>query len=803
MTAEARTQMSKRFAPLSELQLYDAYSRHKPGTNQKESWDEVCDRVLHHPKTGVFALGQFTPPERQIIETHLRDRKAFGAARFLWAGGTTWLTKPENWHGIFNCTTRQIKEARDFGVCLGLSMQGCGVGAILEDRFISQLPPISTYLGLHITGRPGDVPKEKRREFTQQSVDIDNQKVYIEVGDSRQGWVSAYQAIIDIAMGLDPEVSWAEMVDIELFLGHVRPEGSKIEGFGGVANPTFLDNAFTRIISVLNDALERQLTSVECCKLIDWMQMSVEAGGVRRSAGMRQFSSEDESGATAKIDLWTVSEDGAWRIDPERECLTMANHTRAFHHKPSYDEVLDSIRLQLGCGEGAIQYAPEAIARGNADILSSTDKPQFIALYESDPQHARDFLEVRYQQTYTRPCPEEELDNRMTRYGLNPCGELIASDNHCNLASVALSNLSFDRDRVKTAFKASALQACISLGHNFLEERFAYSWAIDPVVIVSFTSGFEWFARYFGINWLRWWAAGRPATWNAPNGEELPKHVPTVEKAKSHADIFLAVEQQILSEWRDTVRDTIYAYCDRNNLKRPNRYTGLKPEGSLTLLTAVGCNGIHPPKSWHYIRRKTVRAGSPIGKAALDYGFSVVPGQSDKDESGNLLEDPFDPRCSKWLIEVPVQERLVTIFPQLIDEQIDPIKFSALAQFNWLMQVQAYYTTHNSSFTLEPIHYEQDEGEEMKALAKAVHEAIQLDRGYISMAILARNFMTFPRMPFEPVSRDRYEELQSLVLSRRKTNDFLSLVNTYQEETEWSDTAACSSEACEATPFPN
>ena len=57
---------------------------------------------------------------------------------------------------------------------------------------------------------------------------------------------------------------------------------------------------------------------------------------------MRQFASDDDDAASAKENLW-VNENGNWRIDPEKDALRMANHTRVYHKKPSYQTVLDAV----------------------------------------------------------------------------------------------------------------------------------------------------------------------------------------------------------------------------------------------------------------------------------------------------------------------------------------------------------------------------------------------------------------------------------------------------------------------------
>jgi ribonucleotide reductase class II len=52
----------------------------------------------------------------------------------------------------------------------------------------------------------------------------------------------------------------------------------------------------------------------------------------------------------------------------------MSNHTRVFHTKPTLTECIDSVRKQYYSGEGAIQWAGEAVARANADLLDTPYK---------------------------------------------------------------------------------------------------------------------------------------------------------------------------------------------------------------------------------------------------------------------------------------------------------------------------------------------------------------------------------------------------------------------------------------------
>ena len=84
------------------------------------------------------------------------------------------------------------------------------------------------------------------------------------------------------------------------------------------------------------------------------------------------------------------------------------------------------------------------------------------------------------------------------------------------------------------------------------------------------------------------------------------------------------------------------------------------------------------------------------------------------------------------------------------------------------MQVQKHYTAHNTSATIELREHE------VEPLARRITEAIENDEGYVSAALLARfdNLQTFPRLPFEPISKEQYEEMLVAVRSRRKTENF-------------------------------
>ncbi len=743
-------------APAAYPVFFRSYSR-KTSSGKRENWSEVGERNL----SGLKELGKLSEEELILMREMQSNQKAQPSGRWLWIGGTPWINKNQNFSGAYNCTSTNLIDWEAFALMMDLAMMGCGTGAIIEPHFINNLPTVINKINIKSVSEVGITPKDRREEKS--SLEIKGKDLHIKVGDSRRGWVDSYKYLLEASSNESLE----REIDVYIDLEDIRPAGESLKGFGGMANPIKLKDLYSRVASLLGKAIGRKLNTVECCLLIDEAAVTIVAGNIRRSAGMRQFASDDKEAASAKENLWSQDEKGNWRIDPEKDALRMANHTRVYHTKPAYQTVLDAVTKQFHSGEGAIQFAPEAIARSNADILKDDElRKEFIEIYsEQGKDEARNWINSCY-----GPFSEEELDHRMSRYGLNPCGEILGNDFHCNLAEVHLNQIDPGNfEEQKKAFKAAALSVACLLNHEFEVERYRKSREYDPIVGVSFTGLFDFCVHAFGTPWLKWWEAGRP------NSEE--------------GKAFKEKEAEFLNSWRKIVKETVWEYCDKHNLRRPNRCTTVQPAGTKSLLTGAA-PGWHPPKAQRFIRRITFRKNDPIALACMDYGYSVVPSQSDKDENGCLLDNPFDPRCTEWLVEIPTEVSWANIDGA---DQIDINNFSALAQFDFYMQVQKFYTEHNTSATVE---FRENEIED---LAKAIHNAIENNEGYISAALLARFSAnaTFPRLPFEPISKEEYISLQNKVFERKVNNDFFDALNKYDVgELSEAGPAGCDSDKC-------
>ena len=742
-------------APAANPVFYRTYSRKT--AQGRESWHQVSERNLE----GLRQLGNLTQAEVELIRSMQRRQQSLPSGRWLWIGGTDWINRQENFSGAYNCTSTNLVDWEAFGLMMDLAMMGCGTGAIIEPHLIGRLPAVRNQLVICAVSDIGATPAGQRQEHTSHS--IDGQRVSIKVGDTRRGWVDSYQLLLNLCS----DQRFNGPIEISVDLSDVRPVGETLKGFGGMANPVKLKDLYGRVAQILNKAQGRQLSSVECCLLIDEAAVTIVAGNIRRSAGMRQFCANDSAAANAKDNLWQQDAEGNWRIDPERDSLRMANHTRVFHTRPSREVVLEAVNRQFQSGEGAIQFAPEAIARSNADLLNTPElRSEFQAIYcDQGREEAGRWLQLNHPE-----LGAAELEHRLGRYGLNPCGEILGADFHCNLAEVHLNQINpTDLQGQEDAFKAAGLSVACLLNHRFEVERYRQSRAWDPIVGVSFTGLFDFFVHAFGTPWLQWWEAGRPET----------------EQGLS----FKAQEAEFLGRWKQIVNEAVWEYCDRHGLRRPNRCTTVQPAGTKSLLTGAS-PGWHPPKAQRFIRRITFRKNDPVALACLDYGYAIVPSQSDKDEQGRLLDDPFDPRCSEWLVEIPTEVSWASI-PGADAVEIN--NFSAMAQFDFYMQVQRHYTAHNTSATVE---FRENE---IAELSEAIYQAIAQGDGYISAALLARfdANATFPRLPFEPIDEATYARLQQEVLGRRRCSDFFEALQRYDGgELQEAGPAGCDSDKC-------
>lgn len=242
---------------LAELVFLRTYSRKKEdGT--KETWVDTCRRVVE---------GMFTIQKRHCRKNYIEwkndkaqrtakdafDRlfhmKWLPAGRGLWAMGTPLVMEKGNSAPLQSCafisSNDSVTEAMTF--LFDASMLGVGVGFDTDGagKFFVHEPVVST--------TPFVIP------------------------DSREGWVESLRILLDAY--LDPTRTSLPEFDYS----EIRPEGSPIKQFGGVASgPAPLQRMHGSIGAIMANAVGRTLSMRDIADIGNIIGTCVVAGNVRR-----------------------------------------------------------------------------------------------------------------------------------------------------------------------------------------------------------------------------------------------------------------------------------------------------------------------------------------------------------------------------------------------------------------------------------------------------------------------------------------------------------------------------------------
>lgn len=352
------------------------------------------------------------------------------------------------------------------------------------------------------------------------------------------------------------------------------------------------------------------------------------------------------------------------------------------------------------------------------------------------------------------------------------CGEITGHNFMCNLGQVHLELIDpKDFKAQREAFEAAALGVAALLNKGFVDPLLQDSREWDPIVAVTFTGLFDFFVNAFGPDWLRWWDAGRPQGWGKTINPANEFMVIDWGRGIPIGDYFREKEVYYLNFWREVVEQTVKEYCVSHNLKVPTRCTSLQPSGSKSLLTG-GCSAFYPPKTPYYWRSITMSKNSPEAMACVEYGYQVMPAQSAKDEDGQIISDPYDPRVTEWLIRIPCRVSWADIIPPGL--KVGTLEGAPIeSQWDLFQTVDREYVRHTTSITLE------FSKEDIPTLSKLIYEGIQ-DDSYVSAALLNRDYKCFPNMPFCPMTKEEYDQEMVRLVQTSQGKDLEDLIDQYQ-----------------------
>lgn len=266
---------------LGEVVFKRTYSRSdNPNIKGMEGWADVCERVIN----GMYAFQQEHCAANGIgwnREKALRSaQEAFDMmfnmkwtppGRGLWMAGTEFIHGRGVVEAMQNCafiSTAYIKNERGsiFSWLMEMSMLGVGVG--FDTRGAGKVTINKPSVG-HSSEIVGPCAMQ-----------------YI-VPDTRQGWAKSVEMLIDSYL----DGSETVLFDYSL----VRPKGSSIHGFGGVASgPGPLIEMHNSIRRLLDSRVSNSISSRDIVDLCNMIGKCVVSGNVRRSAEIA-FGDKDDS----------------------------------------------------------------------------------------------------------------------------------------------------------------------------------------------------------------------------------------------------------------------------------------------------------------------------------------------------------------------------------------------------------------------------------------------------------------------------------------------------------------------------
>jgi len=294
---------------LSDVTVWNKYSRFLQDKERRETFDEVIDRYQDMMNDKYPVLKDKTNEYIKFV----RSRKVLPSMRGLQFAGKA-IEKNES--RVYNCAFLPIDDYRAFSETMFLLLGGTGVGYSVQPRHINQLPGIK---------KP-----------------LTSQKFIIE--DSIEGWADSIKYLMKAYFGLrkhKPRFDFSA----------IRQKGERLITAGGKApGPEPLKRCLMQIELILERRVSTgRLTSLDCHDIQCHIADAVLSGGIRRAAMISLFDKDDIDMITCKSGSW-------WELNPQRgRANNSAVLDRKTTTKKEFNKIWSLIKAS-GSGEPGIYW---------------------------------------------------------------------------------------------------------------------------------------------------------------------------------------------------------------------------------------------------------------------------------------------------------------------------------------------------------------------------------------------------------------------------------------------------------------
>jgi ribonucleoside-triphosphate reductase len=326
--------MDKSLAVLSDVTIFQKYSRYMPEFNRRENWDEIVNRW----STMLINRYPYLQDEIESVSNkYVRNKLVLPSMRALQFAGKPIERNPVR---QYNCCYQPVNCVEAFKETMFLLLSGVGVGYSVQMHHVEQLPVV---------------------------VGPNNYVRYV-IQDSIEGWSDAIEALFEAYYFGAPKPIWD--------FSEIRPQGARLKVSGGKApGPKPLAKALAAIEKILKSSVNKKLTSLQVHDSLCHIAVAVLSGGIRRSAMIACFSPEDDEMSNCKAGEW-------WVKNPQRG---KANNSMVFLRSSLTRERFDAywnVVKKTKSGEPGIIITNSLESLYNPCVEASLEANQFCNLCE-------------------------------------------------------------------------------------------------------------------------------------------------------------------------------------------------------------------------------------------------------------------------------------------------------------------------------------------------------------------------------------------------------------------------------------
>lgn len=271
---------------LSEIKFYNDYSKYSDELGRKINWNERVVNVMNmhrdNPKFKKAFQNEVFVNLFNKAEEAYKNKLVLASQRTLQFAGEPIMKHNSR---LYNCLTSYCDRPEVFQEAMYWLLSGCGVGVSFVKEHVAKLPNIY-----------------KRDKGTETFV----------IPDSIEGWSDAIGVLISSYMSVNAPYKEYSGYEIRFDYSLIRPKGSYISGGFKAPGHEGLKQSLERIENILEKTLNSGLNHIKPIVAYDILMFAADAvlsGGVRRSATIALFSSDDEEMMNAKTGNWFIDKD--------------------------------------------------------------------------------------------------------------------------------------------------------------------------------------------------------------------------------------------------------------------------------------------------------------------------------------------------------------------------------------------------------------------------------------------------------------------------------------------------------------